>query len=149
MQKGSEAPGGGGNSEVDIRIHHVGFAVDNIKEYLDRFLAPLVKPQSVSATIEDPIQRVRVAFVKLEGGTIELIEAMDDSSPVSEIVKKRRGGLYHLCFATSQFDAMLVRFTNLGCLPLSDPVPAAAFGNRRLVFFLTPKRDLFELIETA
>lgn len=133
--------------ESDVYIHHIGYAVASISGYYEQFLAPLVSYRSVSPITEDPIQRVRVMFVNLPGGTIELIEPMDDAGPINEIIRKRRGGLYHLCFATKDFDAVLARFCRLGCRALSDPVPAAAFGQRRLVFVLSPERDLFELIE--
>jgi hypothetical protein len=34
-------------------------------------------------------------------------------------------------------------------MPVSRPVPAAAFDGRRIVFLLTPQRDLIELVERA
>jgi hypothetical protein len=34
-------------------------------------------------------------------------------------------------------------------MPVGKPVPAAAFDGRRIVFLLTPQRDLIELVEKA
>jgi len=34
-----------------------------------------------------------------------------------------------------------------GCRPLAKPVPAVAFGEKRIVFFMTPQFDIIELIE--
>jgi hypothetical protein len=34
-------------------------------------------------------------------------------------------------------------------MPISKPVPAAAFDGRRIVFLLTPQRDLIEFVEKA
>ncbi len=44
-------------------------------------------------------------------------------------------------------DAELKRFRARRCLPLGKPVPAVAFGGRRIVFLMTPQRDLIELVE--
>ena len=45
-------------------------------------------------------------------------------------------------------DAELKRFRGKRCLPLGRPVPAAALKGRRIVFLLTPERDLIELVES-
>ena len=139
--------GARGDDELDLRIHHVGYAVESITEYLDKFLAPIFRPRSVSPIVEDPIQRVRVVFVELPGGLLELIEPTDASSPVQQIVKRGRGGLYHLCYATSRFDLAIDRMVKNGCRALSRPVPAAAFDQKRLVFLVTPYFDIIELVE--
>jgi methylmalonyl-CoA/ethylmalonyl-CoA epimerase len=139
----------GDKEELDLRLHHVGYAVENITDYLAKFITPLFRPQSVSAIVEDPIQRVRVAFVQLPGGVVELVEPMGADNPIHQILKRRRGGLYHLCYATSQFDQALSRLTDGGCRALSKPTPATAFGQRRIVFLMTPYFDLIELAEAA
>jgi len=133
---------------TDIRFHHIGYAVTDIEEYLERFVCPLLNPISVSDPVIDEVQRVRVCFVALPGGTtIELVEPFGDASPIANIVGSRRGGLYHLCYEVSDIATQLARFRNKRCLPLSAPVPATAFGGRRIVFLMTPEHDLIELLE--
>jgi methylmalonyl-CoA/ethylmalonyl-CoA epimerase len=143
-----ERIGDRGDDELDLHIHHVGYAVESITEYLDKFLAPIFRPRSISPIIEDPLQRVRVAFVELPGGRLELIEPTDAASPVHQIVQRGRGGLYHLCYTTSRFDLAMERMIENGCRTLSPPVPAAAFDQKRLVFLMTPYFDIIELVET-
>jgi methylmalonyl-CoA/ethylmalonyl-CoA epimerase len=131
-----------------VRFHHVGYAVASIQAYLEDFLLPLMQPESVTSPVADPIQRVRVCFVHMQGGTvIELVEPLDEHSPVREIVGSQRGGLYHLCYEVDDLDGEIRRFRDKRCLPLGKPVPAAAFDGRRIVFLLTPQRDLIELLE--
>jgi methylmalonyl-CoA/ethylmalonyl-CoA epimerase len=139
--------GARGDDDLDLRIHHVGYAVQSITEYLDTFLAPIFQPRSISPIIDDPLQRVRVAFVELPGGRLELIEPTDAGSPAHQIVQRGRGGLYHLCYTTSRFDLAVDRMVKNGCRPLSPPVPAAAFDQKRLVFLVTPSLDVIELVE--
>lgn len=131
-----------------MRFHHVGYAVASIQAYLDEFLVPLMQPEHVTASVADPVQHVRVCFVHMRGGTvIELVEPLDDHSPVRDIIGSQRGGLYHLCYEVDDLDAEIARFRRKRCLPLGKPVPATAFGGRRIVFLLTPQRDLIELLE--
>ncbi|MBK8689382.1 MAG: VOC family protein [Betaproteobacteria bacterium] len=131
-----------------MRFHHVGYAVANIEAYLRDFLVPLFSPSSVSESIADSLQQVRVCFVEMQGGTvIELVEPLVERSPVHTYIGSRRGGLYHLCYEVEDLDAEVSRFRKKGCLPLSAPVPATAFGGRRIVFLMTPQHDLIELID--
>jgi methylmalonyl-CoA/ethylmalonyl-CoA epimerase len=135
---------------VAVRFDHIGYAVANIERYLDEFFVPLFEPVDVSPVVDDPLQRVRIAFATLAGGErIELIEPMDESSPVSQYLGDRRGGLYHLCYSTDQLEEAIQRFRSKRCMVFSGPTPAAAFGGRRIVFLFTPQRDIIELVERA
>jgi methylmalonyl-CoA/ethylmalonyl-CoA epimerase len=134
--------------EHSMRFHHVGYAVADIAQYLDSFMRPLMQPLAVSELVADPIQRVRVCFVTMQGGTvIELVEPLGEGSPVHEIVGSNRGGLYHVCYEVDDLEATLIRMRKQRCLPLGKAVPAAAFGGRRIVFLMTPQRDLIELLD--
>ncbi len=131
-----------------MRFHHIGYAVKDIRAYLDEFLIPLFAPESVSEPVADPIQQVTVCFAMMRGGTvIELVEPLGEQSPVNTIINAGKGGMYHLCYEVSDLDAELKRFRAKRCLPLGKPVPAAAFGGRRIVFLLTPQHDLLEFVE--
>lgn len=133
-----------------MRFHHIGYAVSSISQYLDDFFVPLYGPVSVSEPIADPIQQVIVCFAELPGGsTIELVEPLGEDSPVKSFIGSQRGGLYHLCYEVDDLDAEIDRFRAKRCIPLGKPVPAAAFDGRRIVFLLTPQRDLVELLESA
>lgn len=133
-----------------MRFHHVGYAVKSIEAYLEGFLRPLFDPVAVSESVSDPIQRVTLCFVTMQGGTvIELVEPMGDDSPVSQIVGSSRGGVYHLCYEVDDLEAQVKRFRSKRCLPLGKPVPAVALGGRRIVFIMTPEHDLIELLEAG
>jgi len=133
-----------------MRFHHVGYAVKDIRSYLDGFLVPMFSPVSVTEPVSDPLQQVTVCFVEMPGGTvIELVEPLGDKSPVNSIIGSSRGGVYHLCYEVDDLDRELERFRGKGCLPLGKPVPASAFSGRRIVFLLTPERDLIEFVERA
>ena len=131
-----------------MRFHHIGYAVREIQPYLERFLIPLLSPLRISPAVADPVQQVTVCFAEMPGGTvIELIEPLGEKSPVHAIIDRGRGGLYHLCYEVDDLDAQMTQFRAKGCLPLGKPVPATALDGRRIVFLLTPERDLIELLE--
>jgi methylmalonyl-CoA/ethylmalonyl-CoA epimerase len=72
---------------------------------------------------------------------------LGEDSPVNTVIGSSRGGLYHLCYEVADLDQTLTAFRRKRCLPFGKPLPAAAFGGRRIVFLITPQRDLIELLE--
>jgi methylmalonyl-CoA/ethylmalonyl-CoA epimerase len=130
------------------RFHHIGQAVADIGRHVEEFLRPVFGDLPITDAVADPIQKVRVCFVTMPGGvTIELVEPHGEGSPVRDIVGSSRGGLYHVCYEVPDLDRALAALRRMRCLPLGRPVPAAAFEGRRIVFMITPQRDLIELLE--
>jgi len=120
-----------------MKFHHVGYAVADIDRYLKDFLLPLFAPARVSPVYEDPIQRVRVLFAEVSPGTlIELVEPLDQGSPVTRFLGDARGGLYHLCYEVADIDAARAWFEGLGKRVLG-PTRIGAHGTP--IFFLHPK----------
>jgi methylmalonyl-CoA/ethylmalonyl-CoA epimerase len=131
-----------------LYFDHVGYAVESITEYVQSFVLPLFPGSVVGEIVEDPIQGVRVAFVEFPGrGRVELIEPATPDSPVRKILKSKRGGLYHLCYSVDNIEQEIQRFRDKGCLVISRPKPAVAFGGRRVAFLYTPQRDIVEFVE--
>ena len=91
-----------------MRFHHIGYAVKDIRKYLDDFLIPMFAPERITDPVSDPVQRVTVCFAEMRGGTtIELVEPLGENSPVDAIIGSSRGGVYHLCFEADDLDAEL------------------------------------------
>lgn len=133
-----------------MRLHHIGYAVASIQEYFTDVLSPLFGVTELGRIYEDPVQRVRVAFATLPPGTlIELVEPLHEDSPVRQFIGSARGGLYHLCYEVDDLETTIARFRRKHCVPLARAVPAAAFNGRRIVFMMTPQRDLVEFVEAA
>jgi methylmalonyl-CoA/ethylmalonyl-CoA epimerase len=132
-----------------FRLMHVGVAVAE----LDRagcMLSDLFGYKLVSGPFDDPIQKVTVSFLKQnreDAAEIELIAPLTADSPVRSILSKGSGASYHLCFETTDLDGALAHMKTNGCIIVSAPAPAVAFEGRRIAWFYTPTRQLFELVE--
>lgn len=128
---------------------HVGVAVSSL-EATASMLEGLLGYKAVSGPFEDPIQKVRVNFLKgspADSAEIELIAPASSDAPIQSMLKKNGGGAYHLCFETNNIEAALDHAKLNGCVIVSQPVPAVAFEGRRIAWIYTASRLLFELVE--
>ena len=130
------------------KLHHVGFVVASIKQSAPSFA------ESVGGTwdgkiILDPIQKVCVSFLQGSQGDhpmIELVEPAGPDSPVSRFLK-RGGGLHHLCYEVDDLESHLAFCKSVNNIVIRPPVPAVAFGGRRIAWAISRKRLLMEFLE--
>jgi methylmalonyl-CoA/ethylmalonyl-CoA epimerase len=129
-------------------LHHMGVAVADLETALN-FYSSVLGLRILSPAVDDPIQKVRVCFLAEPGRerpSIELIHPLGDDSPVNSYLKKGCGA-YHLCYEVSDISGTLAELRRMGCLTISPPVPAVAFGGRKIAWSFTPTRHLLELLE--
>ncbi len=117
------------------RLHHVGLGVKSIRE-----TNPEIRP------VVEPAQGVSFAFVDLNGVAVELLEPLDESSPVARSV---RDGvkLLHLCYEVPDLEAALATCRRAGFHRLGPATPAHAFEERRIAWVFNRHYGLFELLE--
>jgi methylmalonyl-CoA/ethylmalonyl-CoA epimerase len=99
--------------------------------------------------IHDPIQQVRVAFFSPadpRNPVFELVEPAGEGSPVKAFVKKG-GGLHHVCYEIDDLESGLAEARDVGFVIVSNPVPAVAFGGRRIAWIVSKRRLLMEFLE--
>lgn len=127
---------------------HVGIAVQNIEKYFETMLNSVLGVPELSEIIIDPIQNCRIAFATTSNGVrLELIEPLNEESPVNQILHKKKGGLYHMCFVANNFDEDLKHCLANKFIALSEAQPAIAFNNRRIIFLSSPSFEIIELVE--
>jgi methylmalonyl-CoA/ethylmalonyl-CoA epimerase len=122
---------------IDATMHHVGIAVQSI----DAVMPGLTK-------IADPIQKVTVAFFRLGGATMELVEPLGETSPVTQFIRKGQT-FYHLCFEVGNVVAVAEHAMPYGFRAIAKPAPAVAFGGRHILWTFHRRLGLFELLERA
>jgi methylmalonyl-CoA/ethylmalonyl-CoA epimerase len=129
-------------------FHHVGFVVASIAIAAPGF-AGMLQADWDEQVFHDPNQDVRVTFMKSRrsGDPLwELVEPADDRSPVHSFAVKG-GGLHHVCYVVDNLEQALTGARSLGAIVTRQPMPAVAFGGRRIAWIYTRNRLLIEYLE--
>jgi len=119
----------------DAEFEHIGMAVKSI-ESIDRTITKIC----------DPIQRVNVAFIRVNGIELELVEPAGDDSPVKGVLEKGQS-FYHLCFRVKNIENAIAHARKKGFHCIAKPVSAAAFNDRKIAWLYNINFGLFELVE--
>ena len=132
-----------------LALHHVGIAVENIADATDRYVRTFGY-EVRSGVVHDPLQTAYVQFLRLPGDSVyvEFVSPDGPNSKLSNAIKKG-GGLNHVCYGTSDIAAACVDLRAQGLMLLRPPVPAVAFGGRRIAWFMGRDRVPVELVEAA
>jgi methylmalonyl-CoA epimerase len=112
-------------------LEHVGLAAEDVQAVIDTLdrlldLRPY-KAETVAA------QQVRTHFLDAEGAKLELLESLDDASPIRRFLDRRGEGVHHLAFEVEDLAATLDRLRDAGFTTLQDaPQPGA--DDKRIAF---------------
>jgi methylmalonyl-CoA/ethylmalonyl-CoA epimerase len=129
-------------------FHHVGYVVSSITDVGEDFARSLGAEWD-GVIIHDPLQEARVTFLRCggpENPAVELVEPAGDKSPLHKIVAKG-GGLHHVCYEVDSLNTQLAQSRTAGCLVVKNPLPAVAFGGRRIAWVYTRQKLLVEYLE--
>ena len=103
---------------------------------------------TVTGTVIEPVQKVYVAYAKKKGfPTIEMLEPLDDTSPVKGILNKNGNTPYHMCWAVSDLQATIADMRKEGFRPLSKPVPGHGLDDALMVFLYNINYGLIQIME--
>jgi methylmalonyl-CoA/ethylmalonyl-CoA epimerase len=129
-------------------FHHVGFVVASIQNSIQGFVDSL-QAEWDGTIFHDPNQAVRVTFLRgrdAANPTLELVEPAAEDSPVIPFLK-RGGGLHHLCYEIDSLEDQIALSRAQGGLVTKPPLPAVAFGGRRIAWVYTKNKLLLEYLE--
>ncbi|TAN00554.1 MAG: lactoylglutathione lyase [Chitinophagaceae bacterium] len=129
-----------------MELHHYGFATSDILASANIYetLGYIRK----SEVITDTIQQVRLLFLqKDEEPMIELVEPLQEKSPVTKILQKNGPTLYHSCFEVPDMNAAISKLKGNQFIVIVKPVPATAFNNRLISFLYHKHLGLIELVQ--
>jgi methylmalonyl-CoA/ethylmalonyl-CoA epimerase len=122
----------------DAVFDHVGLAVPSI--------AATLGPGGEADIFSDDIQKVSVAFIQMNGLSVELIEPLGEKTPVALSLKKGQQ-LVHLCFRVPDIEAAIQKGRENGFHCIARPVPAVAFNNRKIAWLFSRIYGLIEILE--
>ena len=79
------------------KINHIAIAVPDIKEAALKWQQALNMKKSEVTTLEE--HGVKVVFLEFSNLKIELLEPLNNESPITKFLKKNpKGGIHHICF---------------------------------------------------
>lgn len=125
-------------------LNHVGVAVPSVTEAMQTY-RDLYGATDFTEPFDMPVQGVKVAFVNLPNSQIELIEPLDEKSPITNFLKKNpAGGQHHVCFEVDDVHQAIEDAKADGATILGEP-RIGAHGT--LMIFIHPKNSNGVLIE--
>ena len=127
------------------RLNHVAIAVPDIMIASDMWHKALGANVSEPQTL--PEHGVKVVFIDSPNTKVELLEPLNENSPISKFLKKNpNGGMHHICYEVSDLKSASLKLKEVGATILGNGNPMiGAHGNP--VIFLKPSDFSGTLIE--
>lgn len=128
-----------------MKIHHIGYLVDNIEVAASTF--ENLGFSKTSEIVEDTLREIYILFMDNSGYVIELIQPVNESSPVYKLRKKHRNSPYHICYETDDLQIETEKMVNSGQFVfLHPPQAASAIDNKLVAFLVSNEIGLIEII---
>ena len=127
------------------KLNHIAIVVPNIKRASD------IREKALGAKISAPQtlteHGVRVVFVESPNTKIELLEPLNEKSPISRFLEKNpNGGMHHICYEVNNLKLASQKLKAVGAKILGDGQPKIG-AHGKPVIFLNPKDFSGTLIE--
>jgi methylmalonyl-CoA/ethylmalonyl-CoA epimerase len=127
------------------KLDHVGIAVRSLDERLALWRDALGLELLGIETV--PSEGVRVAILRAGESRVELLEPIEEKSPIARHLERRGEGLHHLTIEADDLDAALERAAGAGAEVLGGGARPGSGGRR--VAFLHPRSCGGVLIEIS
>lgn len=130
-----------------MKFDHIGIFVKELDHGYCQF-SKIINITNKSQVYNDDQLQVSVQFLYDEVGICyELVAPNGPKNPVDIVFKNGERFLNHIAYTSNNFEKQILKLREVGCIPLDVPKPAIAFKGARVIFFLTPLKFIFELVE--
>jgi methylmalonyl-CoA/ethylmalonyl-CoA epimerase len=126
-----------------LHIDHIGIAAKEMDAALGFFTQKLGMTATGFETVEE--QAVRVAFLPLSEGELEILESTAPDGPVAKFIEARGEGIQHIALRVDDLEAALAELKEKG-VRLIDEKPRRGAGGARIAF-IHPKETRGVLLE--
>ena|GEM_PF-32298 len=117
------------------KIEHIGIAVNSVAQagsVYEKLLGT-----KVYKTEEVVSEGVLTAFLQCGPNKIELLQALNDDSPIAKFLSKKGEGMHHIAFEVTDIRAEMARLKGEGFVLLNEEPKQGA--DNKLVCFVHPK----------
>ena len=128
-------------------LYHVAVAVRNLEEVERVYETALGLKVEHREVVEEQGVKTSMLVPRRGGTAIELLEPVDENSPISKFLDKRGEGIHHICFAVDDIESALARLKKEGVRLIDETPRVGAYDSR--VAFIHPKAMNGVLIELA
>jgi len=109
-----------------LDIHHIGIAVSDLDESIDRYGALFGATVAHRETLEE--QGVEAASLQVGPSRVELLRPLGPDTPVGRFLAKRGPGLHHVAFEVADLIAELERLRADGVQLIDESPRLGLFG---------------------
>ena len=117
-----------------MRMDHIAIAVNDANIALENYKKILKIDKIVVEEVLN--EKVKVVMLNLEDTRLELIEPLDDSSPISKFLKERGEGIHHIAITADEIESDVNHAKENGMKFLGE-LRTGSYG--RKITFIHPK----------
>ncbi|RKQ37733.1 methylmalonyl-CoA epimerase [Oceanobacillus halophilus] len=128
------------------KVAHIGIAVESIDHSIPFYTDSLGLPLEAVEEVES--EGVKVAFIKIGETRFELLEPLNEESPIRKFLNKNGEGIHHVALEVDDIQSRIEYLKTSGIQLINDKAKPGAHNSK--VAFIHPKaagRVLFELCE--
>ena len=115
------------------KINHIAIAVPDVKEAALKWQQALNMKKSEIIILEE--HGVKVVFLEFSNLKIELLEPLNNESPISKFLEKNpKGGMHHICFEVEKITETINSLKNKNINILGDGNPKIGAHDKPVVF---------------
>ena len=104
---------------MEYKFHHVAIVVENLAKKTNWY-SQLYCAEKIGTIFTDKSQSVKVQFIKVNDLMIELLEPLDNDSPVCTFLDNHgSGGIYHIAFKVDDLEQAERDVRNKGGIVIS------------------------------
>jgi methylmalonyl-CoA/ethylmalonyl-CoA epimerase len=117
-----------------MRVDHIAIAVNNAEDALGNY-KKILRIDKIETEMV-PNEKVKVVMMNLQDTRIELLEPMDDESPISKFLRERGEGIHHIAITADEIETDVNRAKDFGMRFLGE-LRTGSYG--RKITFIHPK----------
>ncbi len=129
-------------------LYHVAIAVKDIKK-AEEMYSKLLGLQVIHRedVINYGVKTSMLCSKSGEGTAVELIEPLDENSPISQFLEKRGEGVHHICFLVDDIESSLQALKKEGVRLIDEHARPGSYNSK--VAFIHPSSTNGVLVELA
>ena len=117
------------------RVNHIAIAVPDITKASDMWQRALGANVSEPQTLAE--HGVKVVFIESPNTKVELLEPLNENSPISKfLIKNPNGGMHHICYEVGDLKSTLKKLKEVGATILGDGNPKIGAHGNPVIFLM-------------